>query len=680
MHCALCNFVDIGQLGCPSNLQIQSADELGDQWGRSTHLAAFTALFDVNYVIGNTNVVGMKVLNYCPDDMIYDSIFQRCRDVICGFNLKFFQGVCRSSPVTYEAVKPTENLVNVNNSKKTEPVVIPIEESGSPPINQTESDILVGNEPISPPLDSREQANQSDVQPASSQFSDEFMNCAKINLTSDTYMELKNSSIYIPQYKLILNKSNYNLTDSELLICLPFSHLIKKFEDHYALVAYVCLVFSIICLTLYLLLFCLVPDLRNLSGKNLSSLCTSLIIVYSCFAIAPLNDIPTDPQFCKVIAFVKYYGLLASFCWTGVIAFDIYQTIRNSLSSFRYKTGPQTIRFVTYSLICWSLPAFAVVFAWLTDIGQFDPSIPGEFKPNFGKTNECWFGYRKALLAFFVLPVGVITVLNLIFFLLTSKSLLLTTNRNKLKLSGQSANKFDFNLYLRLFLLMGLTWMTGFLATYFDKIYLWYSFTLFNTLQGVFIFIAFGCKAAVMKKLKMRLGKLLLLDKFSQNKNSSVSTTCRTPTNQSTITHLNSSDLCGDSYKVKDLLFSNKSADRSLGSLSKSLTELYAKNFYSTESINKSHLNQMTNDYYQPAPASQQHSQLQQPPTTLALHRQMPNSLSTFGTIDHRLSTIENPNRSSTSSFKYPPADSPSVNPPGNYSHINSQMNKWFDF
>ena len=183
---------------------------------------------------------------------------------------------------------------------------------------------------------------------------------------------------------------------------------------------------------------------------------------------------------------------------------------------------------------------------------------------------------------------------------------------------------------------MGLTWMTGFLTTYFDKIYLWYLFTLFNTLQGVFIFIAFGCKAAVIKKLKMRLSKLL-------DKNSSVSTvTCRTPTNQSTITHLNPSELCGDSYKVKDLLFSNKLADRSLGSLSKSLTELYAKNFYSTESINKSHLNQMTNDYYQ-APELQA-SQPQQPPTTLHLHRQLPNSSSTFGTIDNRLSTIENHN------------------------------------
>lgn len=664
MHCALCNFVDINQLGCPSNLQLQSLDELGiDQWGRSNHISSFSTLFDVNYGTGNTNVVGKVVSSLCPDqETIYDPFFQRCRDLVCGFQQVFFGGECRV-PITYENVKPTEDLVN--NSRKSEAELFPVEENGRTVLlNQTESDL---NELVSPPL------NQSDPA-AAQQFTAEFRKCAKIGLTAGNYMELKNDSIYLPQYELIVDKGNYNLTDSQLLICVPFSPLLDKFENHYSSVAYVCLVFSIICLALYLVLFCLVPDLRNLSGKNLSSLCVSLIMVYCCFAIAPFGW-ENDPQFCKLIAYVKYYGLLASFCWTGVIAFDIYQTIRNSLNSFRYKTGPQTARFVTYSLICWSLPAFAVVFACLTDIGQFEQSIPDEFRPNFGQTKECWFGYRKGLLVFFVLPVGVITVLNLIFFLLTSKSLLLTTNRNKLKLSGSSASKFDFNLYLRLFLLMGLTWMTGFLATYFEKIYLWYLFTLFNTLQGVFIFIAFGCKAAVMKKLKMRLSKLLLLDRFSSNKNSSVSTvTCRTPTNQSTITHLNSGDLCGDSYKVKDLLFSNKLADRSLGSLSRSLTDLYAKNFYSTESINKSHLNQMTNDYYQ-APELQ----AEQPATTLHLHRQLPNSSSTFGTIDNRLSTIENPNRSSTSSFKYAPGDG-TLPSPASHSHINSQMNKWFDF
>ena len=128
---------------------------------------------------------------------------------------------------------------------------------------------------------------------------------------------------------------------------------------------------------------------------------------------------------------------------------------------------------------------------------------------------------------------------------------------------------------------------------------LWYLFTLFNTSQGVFIFIAFGCKRTVAKKLKLRLTKLLYLDRFNSN-NSSNNTngstvTCRTPTNQSTITHLNSSNKILNTsnefkeFKAKDILFNNLISDKNQSNLSlnKSITDLYAKNFYSSESINK---------------------------------------------------------------------------------------------
>ena len=157
--------------------------------------------------------------------------------------------------------------------------------------------------------------------------------------------------------------------------------------------------------------------------------------------ITPLELIQSEIRLCKLIAFIKYYGLIASFCWTGTIAFDIYQTIRNSINAFRYKTGPQTTRFLVYSSICWLIPLAAITIVWLTDNGylnNYPLTFNDDFKPNFGRTKECWFQHRKALLVFFVLPVGLITILNLIFFLFTSKNLLLATNRNKLKLSGQS--------------------------------------------------------------------------------------------------------------------------------------------------------------------------------------------------------------------------------------------------
>lgn len=52
----------------------------------------------------------------------------------------------------------------------------------------------------------------------------------------------------------------------------------------------------------------------------------------------------------------------------------------------------------------------------------------------------------------------------------------------------------DYKLYARLSTIMGLTWLTGLLASLVDAQPLWYLFVVLNSLQGLFIFIAFGCK------------------------------------------------------------------------------------------------------------------------------------------------------------------------------------------
>ena len=44
--------------------------------------------------------------------------------------------------------------------------------------------------------------------------------------------------------------------------------------------------------------------------------------------------------------------------------------------------------------------------------------------------------------------------------------------------------KTNFILYVRLATVMGLTWVTGLVAGFIDVTWLWYTFVVFNTLQG----------------------------------------------------------------------------------------------------------------------------------------------------------------------------------------------------
>lgn len=63
---------------------------------------------------------------------------------------------------------------------------------------------------------------------------------------------------------------------------------------------------SIVFLLLHLLAFALVPELRNLSGKNLASLCLSLLVAYVSFIAGQFMG-PEDGAGCLVTAVLTYY-------------------------------------------------------------------------------------------------------------------------------------------------------------------------------------------------------------------------------------------------------------------------------------------------------------------------------------------------------------------------------------
>ena len=54
-----------------------------------------------------------------------------------------------------------------------------------------------------------------------------------------------------------------------------------------------------------------------------------------------------------------------------------------------------------------------------------------------------------------------------------------------------------FLLYIKLGVIQGLTWTTGFLAAFTGLPACWYFFTILNGLQGTFIFLSFDLKKKV---------------------------------------------------------------------------------------------------------------------------------------------------------------------------------------
>ena len=114
-------------------------------------------------------------------------------------------------------------------------------------------------------------------------------------------------------------------------------------------------------------------------------------------------------------------------------------------------------------------------------------------------TELCWFSNKMALLVYFAVPFAGVMGLNIFLFVFSACMVYDTTRAtSKMATCGPRTN---FHLYLRLAVIMGLTWITGLAAGFVDLEPVWYVFVGLNTLQGLFIFVAFTCNKKVCKIL-----------------------------------------------------------------------------------------------------------------------------------------------------------------------------------
>jgi hypothetical protein len=257
----------------------------------------------------------------------------------------------------------------------------------------------------------------------------------------------------------------------------------EKFDGLITYLTYVGLGVSVGFLFLHLVVFATNPALRNISDKILASLCTALLLAYGASIIGWLFNVGS--MACKVTAIVKYYSFLSSFSWLLLIAFEVWHALRLSVTRLRIVSGQsRRYAFVIYSALGWLVfPLILVTAALLMEYLQDEHT----FRPRFGVHN-CWFGSRQALFMFFGVPVSVVLATNFCFFV--SSAYMICANRMSSSKKSSVTNS-NCRLFARLSLLMGLTWVVGFIADYLDLEAVWFIYVALNAFQGLFIFLAF---------------------------------------------------------------------------------------------------------------------------------------------------------------------------------------------
>ncbi|EDW52375.1 GM11932 [Drosophila sechellia] len=267
---------------------------------------------------------------------------------------------------------------------------------------------------------------------------------------------------------------------------------------------------------LTLIVYISIAKLRNLPGKILICLVSSLFAAYLGIALGQLRPTSND-DICFLSGFFVYFCLMAAFSWMNITSFDIWKTFGSTKIKSCEKSDLRR-QFIWYSCYGWGLPTLltAITIAFTkSDI------LPDAVRPNFGH-GRCWFTYDSfgsASLLFFSGPVGILFIINLVLFVLTMKYCnkvkneiykMQSLNSDKPVLKRRFfQDKTRFVMNTKLCFVMGITWLLEIVSILFydhKKTFFWTISDSFNVLLGIFVFIIFVFKRRIYNEIMGNFG------------------------------------------------------------------------------------------------------------------------------------------------------------------------------
>nr|XP_040023661.1 adhesion G-protein coupled receptor G2-like isoform X2 [Gasterosteus aculeatus aculeatus]XP_040023663.1 adhesion G-protein coupled receptor G2-like isoform X2 [Gasterosteus aculeatus aculeatus] len=317
--------------------------------------------------------------------------------------------------------------------------------------------------------------------------------CSVVNATAE---ETTCSCNHLTSFAILLDLSRDTSIDPGQLKILTF-------------ITYIGCGISTIFLALTLLTYLSFDKLlRDIPAKILVQLCLSLFLLNLVFLLDGWLALFTAPGLCISTAFFLHYFLLTSFTWAGLEALHMY------LSIVRVFTPYLSRYMLKFSLLGWGIPLLVVTVVISVDKDNYGLVTYGKYR-NDTSNDFCWLrndiAFYVSVVAYFLL----VFCLCLLCFIVVLMQLSRIKKQNPHNQAPNRGVMKDMRSIVGLIVLLGLTW--GFSLFAWGPLYLpfVYLFTIFNSLQGFFVFI-FHCavKESVRRQWRTYLccGKLRLAE------------------------------------------------------------------------------------------------------------------------------------------------------------------------
>ena len=261
----------------------------------------------------------------------------------------------------------------------------------------------------------------------------------------------------------------------------------KNVEDAVSVMTDVLMIMSIICSGFTFITFACFKDLRTYPIRLIMYLCVCIVIGFSFFLVA-FDDTVVNSDFCKGAAVITHFFFIANFYWTFCIAFNFYQMIvRRNRESQRLEKW--------YHLLCWGLPSILVIF-----VGAF--GCYGRMGTQTDAHSLCYITCEVARFVCFFIPGLIAVSANCILFFFIGREIHETLSGAPK--SDQRNKRKEFQVYISIFISIGLSWIFGYLMFIIPddlaSIIFLVLFSIFTPLQGVLLFLFYCVNKKVFAK------------------------------------------------------------------------------------------------------------------------------------------------------------------------------------
>ncbi|XP_045396350.1 adhesion G-protein coupled receptor G7 isoform X1 [Lemur catta] len=258
----------------------------------------------------------------------------------------------------------------------------------------------------------------------------------------------------------------------------------------------------------------------------LVSLCTSMLILNLLFLFGiensnknlktsggDINNIDTDNNemltediigiqnpTCTAVAALLHYFLLVTFTWNGLSAVQLYFLLIRTMKPF-----PRHFIFFV-SLIGWGVPA--IIVGITVGVVYAQNGSDSQWELNYRQEEICWLAIpesndfiRSPSLWSFFIPITIILVGNVAVFIIITVKVLWKNNQSLTSTKKVSSLKKVVST-LSIAVVFGITWILAYFMLINDddiRVIFSYIFCIFNTTQGLQIFILYTLRTKIFQ-------------------------------------------------------------------------------------------------------------------------------------------------------------------------------------